>query len=285
MIVMNSEQVIKEMVKMIHKLSARHSTWQVFMDFVEIAAIAISNSVDKHHFKEREERYLTMIKPYNKEEMELMAGLMALLTEALEYYVKNDHFEDILGQVFHELELHNKYKGQFFTPSSVCDMMGKMLMSKEKIQKDIQEKGYIAIHEPACGGGAMIFGAVNGIREIGLNHCKELFVHAIDVDLKCVHMAYAQLSLYGIPAIVIHGNTLSMEEWSRWYTPVYFVDGWQWKRRRVKVSDDACLSEVIAEPIEKAVIEKNTESEGMDAIKQDIPAFEVEANGQMMLFS
>ena len=85
---MNSEQMIKEMVKMIHKLSARHKTWQVFMDFVEIAAIAISISVDKHHFKEREDRYLTMIKPYNKEELELMAGLMALLTEALEYCVK-----------------------------------------------------------------------------------------------------------------------------------------------------------------------------------------------------
>lgn len=285
MIIMNSEQMIKEMVKMMHKLSARHNTWQVFMDFVEIAAIAISNSVDKHHFKEREDRYLTMIKPYNKEELELMAELMALLTEALEYCVKNDHFEDILGQLFHELELHNKYKGQFFTPSSVCDMMGKMVMIPEKIQKDIQEKGYIAIHEPACGGGAMIFGAVNGIREIGLNHSKELFVHAIDVDLKCVHMAYVQLSLYGIPAIVIHGNTLSMEEWSRWYTPVYFIDGWQWKRRKVTTNDEVCLPEVVAEPIEKVVMEDHTELEETDAIKQDIPSFEVEANGQMTLFS
>ena len=39
-------------------------------------------------------------------------------------------------------------------------------------------------------------------------------------------MAYLQLSLYGIPAVIIHGNTLTDEEWSRWYTPVYMVNGW-----------------------------------------------------------
>lgn len=25
--------------------------------------------------------------------------------------------------------------------------------------------------------------------------------------------------LYEIPAVVIHGDTLAMKEWSRWYTP------------------------------------------------------------------
>lgn len=35
-------------------------------------------------------------------------------------------------------------------------------------------------------------------------------------------MAYIQLCLYQIPAVVIHCNTLTMEEWSRWYTPYAF---------------------------------------------------------------
>ncbi len=43
-------------------------------------------------------------------------------------------------------------------------------------------------------------------------------------------MAYIQLSLYGIPAVVIHANTLSAEEWSRWYTPVYIIEGWIWRQ-------------------------------------------------------
>lgn len=45
------------------------------------------------------------------------------------------------------------------------------------------------------------------------------FFVAQDIDIRCVWMAYIQLSLYGIPAMVIHGNTLTMEEWDRWYTP------------------------------------------------------------------
>ncbi len=32
-------------------------------------------------------------------------------------------------------------------------------------------------------------------------------------------MTYIQLSLYGIPAVVIHGNTLTQEAWSEWFTP------------------------------------------------------------------
>ena len=44
-------------------------------------------------------------------------------------------------------------------------------------------------------------------------------------------MAYLQLSLYGIPAVIIHGNSLTNEEWSRWYTPVYMVEGWPFRER------------------------------------------------------
>ena len=31
-------------------------------------------------------------------------------------------------------------------------------------------------------------------------------------------MCYIQLSLLGIPAVVIHGNPLTMQEWAHWYT-------------------------------------------------------------------
>ena len=29
------------------------------------------------------------------------------------------------------------------------------------------------------------------------------------------------ISIYGIPAVVIHGDSITVEEWSRWYTPAY----------------------------------------------------------------
>jgi hypothetical protein len=45
-------------------------------------------------------------------------------------------------------------------------------------------------------------------------------------------MAYLQFALLHIPAVVIHGNSLSLEEFGRWYTPAHIMDGWSWKLRR-----------------------------------------------------
>ncbi len=48
---------------------------------------------------------------------------------ALVYGIE-DRLTDILGSVFHELELHNKWTGQFFTPFHLCQMMAKMKQMK-----------------------------------------------------------------------------------------------------------------------------------------------------------
>lgn len=60
------------------------------------------------------------------------------------------------------------------------------------------------------------FGQCNTVRNLTI--VTITFFVAQDIDIRRVWMAYIQLSLYGIPAMVIHGNTLTMEEWDRWYT-------------------------------------------------------------------
>lgn len=42
-------------------------------------------------------------------------------------------------------------------------------------------------------------------------------------------MAYIQLSYLGIPAVVVHGDSLRNEEYTRFYTPIYVLNGWLWK--------------------------------------------------------
>ena len=44
----------------------------------------------------------------------------------------------------------------------------------------------------------------------GINYQRALHVTATDVDLKCVHMGYVQFALLGIPAVVLHGNSISL---------------------------------------------------------------------------
>lgn len=220
----------KEIVKTIGDLGYRHSTWQVFSDFVEMSAIALSNTVDWIHREEREKRYLEIINTYSKSEQQRFPEMLAYLTNAMEDSLALDGGPtDILGQVFHEMELHNKWKGQFFTPVPVCEAMG-MMMVGDKAQM-VKEKGFITVNEPCVGSGAMVLGFAKAMKANGINYCSQMVVTAQDIDLKCVHMAYLQLSLYGIPAVVIHGNTLTVEEWSRWYTPVYMLNGWIWRQQ------------------------------------------------------
>ena len=103
-----------------------------------------------------------------------------------------------------------------FTPDDICRLMAEMVIPFDQLS---DQREPIVINEPACGSGTMVIGALWALKQKNLDYRKKCFFVARDIDIRCVWMAYIQLSLYGIPAVVIHGNTLTMEEWSRWYTP------------------------------------------------------------------
>ena len=103
------------------------------------------------------------------------------------------------------------------TATSIAAQMD--LENAAERDKSGDKEGPVTINEPACGSGTMIIGTVWAMKRKNFDFQRKSFFVAQDIDIRCVWMAYIQLSLYGIPAVVIHGNTLSMEEWSRWYTP------------------------------------------------------------------
>lgn len=218
----------RELVKLINSLAHRHSHWQVFSDFCEMAAISISNAVDRPQYEKREERYMQIVKGYKKEEAQRLAEGFGMLVMALE-----DEFTDVLGRTFHDLELHNKWAGQFFTPYSICQMMAMMTVGDEDALKEkIKERGFITASEPACGSGAMVIALAEAMKEAKINYQQHLHVTAVDVDLKCVCMSYLQFSLLNIPAVIVHGNTLTLDEWSHWHTPAHIMGGWRYRLRR-----------------------------------------------------
>ncbi len=223
----------KELVKLFNGLSGRQSHWQVFSDFCEISAISISNAVDWHHREEREDRYMQIVKGYKPEEVQRLCEGLGHLVMALE-----GGFTDVLGCVFHDLELHNKWAGQYFTPYPICRMMAKMTVGdRPSLRNQIEERGFITAMEPACGSGGMIIALADAMHDAGINYQQHLHVTAVDVDLKCVHMAYLQFSLLHIPAVIVHGNTLSLQEYSHWYTPAHIMGGWAWKLRRQEAAE------------------------------------------------
>lgn len=222
----------KELVKEITRLGTTYSTWQVFSDFVAMAAIAISNSVDKRNYDKRENDYLATIKRYQPADQKAFPDMVAYLVETLNKAFATRRHTDVLGEIFHELELHNKYNGQFFTTQDVCNMMGAITIAGNDPGAEIKENGFVSVYEPSMGAGVMVFGFANAMEGIKYNPQKQMVAYGTDIDLKCVHMAYVQLALYGIPAVVVHGNTLTMEEWSHWYTPAYVLNGWRFKKNK-----------------------------------------------------
>lgn len=226
---------MQNMVKLIQQLSYRHSTSKVFADFVEMSALAFSNAVDKSQFDEREKRYLDIVGRYQKEEVYEFPKLLGMLTNHLEETPR-----DVLGEVFHALELHNERKGQFFTPYPVCRMMAKMVIG-EGYEDIISKYGFITLSEPACGTGAMVIATVHELKDRNINYQQLIHTTATDIDPLCVHASYVQFSLLHIPAVVIHGDTLGMEEWSHWYTPAHVFGNWshkiKFKQRFKKMRD------------------------------------------------
>lgn len=61
------------------KLTARRSRHTVWSDFITMSACSISNACDMRFSKEREELYLTIVKRYTREEMDMFATLISLL--------------------------------------------------------------------------------------------------------------------------------------------------------------------------------------------------------------
>jgi hypothetical protein len=217
------------MVKRIQSMSHRHHVYTVFRDVVALIAIEFSNTVDRPnpHWHEREKEFKQLVGKYTKEELEQVPILIAELMLAFEIGPR-----DILGEIYMELDLGNKNAGQFFTPWEVCQLMGALTLDTENIRELLKTQKFVTMHEPAVGAGAMVMACADHLHQAGINYQQVLHVSAIDVDITAVHMAYVQFSMMHIPAVVIHGNSLTMSQRSYWLTPAHIMGGWSRKLDR-----------------------------------------------------
>lgn len=205
--------------KLVHENSRSRHPYTVFKDFCELAALSFSNAVDRAQFEVREARYLQIVKGYKTDEVARFPKMLACLTLSLE-----EGMSDCLGELFMALELGNSRAGQFFTPYPVSVLMAKMLCTEAG--QLCKERGFVRVMEPAVGAGGMVIATAEALRDEGINYQQAMHATCIDVDATAVHMAYVQLSLLHIPAIVMHGNALSLEQWGYWLTPAHVLGFW-----------------------------------------------------------
>ena len=204
----------KELVSEIRFLAQSQGLNTVFTTFLEITANSLAAQTDPENAEKREQRYQEMASTMTPELLSSYARMLALLFLTVREY--RDDPCDILGGIYHELNLNNEWNGQYFTPDDICRFMAQITLPSDELSAN---DGPITINEPTCGSGTMVIGAIWAMQRKEFDYRRNTFFVAQDIDIRCVWMAYIQLSLYGIPAMVIHGNTLTMEEWDRWYTP------------------------------------------------------------------
>ncbi|MBM1691599.1 N-6 DNA methylase [Sulfitobacter geojensis] len=228
--------------KTFRELAPYKHRYEVFKDFVTMAACSLHNSIHKE--PAREEEYLRIIAGYKKPDQEAFPKLMGLLIAALD-----EEPRDILGPLYMELEIANKDAGQFFTPPELSELMANLIFGDALSRLETQP--FITAGEPACGAGGMILALVKVMIAQGYNPSQHLWVQCIDVDRMAALMCYTQLSLWNVPAEIIVGNTLSWDIREVWYTPAHHMGLWKYRLHRIENSTEVEISATEG-PVHKA---------------------------------
>lgn len=204
-------ELVKSFIKKLSSLEPSKSPQEKFRDFIELAYCAYAKRMATPENKEPlEARYMQIVGTYrDKDAVRAYPELIAMVYHQVE-------FCDFLGAIAGELGALNDSQGQFFTPFEVSRLMAEMTIGDH--EPTIKERGYVMVQEPASGAGGMILALAQAMLRRGYNPTSQLFVCAIDISAQCYWMTYLQLTLAGIPAQVLRGNSLSLEVFETAYT-------------------------------------------------------------------
>lgn len=220
----------KGIYKRFRYLADRYGKWEVWADFIAMSACSLCLS-DR---QKREEEYGNIIKRYRPEEAQKFAEMFALAVEALEH----NPDQDFLGDLFMRFDLANTWKGQFFTPYSVCRCMASLTAGNLKSQ--LEQQPWVSVCDPAVGAGALLIAFTQECLRQEVNYQTDVLFAGQDVDRAAAMMAFVQLSLLGCPGYIVVGDSLlhptvgpsallpiPQEGQEIWYTPMFFSDVWQ----------------------------------------------------------
>lgn len=259
------DELKKEILGIFESLRYKRDLWSVYSDFLEMTAIAISNSTERiavpGRYNKREQRYLSLAKTYERDELMKFSEVFALFVKLQDYNLGVHGAKDILGGLLMELGLGDKWAGQFFTPNHVANLMAKMAYTEEGLKKEIKERGFVYASDPAVGGGVTMIGLVNSMLDVGCNPQRELFIECGDLDKRAFFMTYIQLATLGIPAIVKNQDAITSKVFDVWFTPAYYIGGWWFRLKDFKDKEKGESIEKSKEILKKReeILDKKTE--------------------------
>lgn len=180
---------MKEILAQLEAILRRgYSSSAIFEDWLDLMIYALQR--DDPHYLEIVGKYKND-KPVGERDIDHFCNAFALLQ--LEMQKTN---EDVLGEIYMQWNMSNKYRGQFFTPKHVASMMATMLNPKGRIL------------DPCCGSGIMLVEALKTMDNEALDastFCGQ------DIDITCVKMCALNLLFFNAHGYVVWGDSLLME--------------------------------------------------------------------------
>ncbi len=198
-----------------HKKSSPVS---VFSDFCRVAACALAMG-------SREPEYLEVARKYTSDQLSDLSRAMALMVQEME----TKPFSDLLGEYYLTIAANSskQARGEFYTPPEISKLMSRMLFDVDATKAAGKP---VTVNEPACGGGGMILALAE---QFAPDSVDLLRVTAQDINPVAVDMAYINLTLWGIPARFILGDTIRMTVTAEWKNLHWFRVG---EDQRIRVN-------------------------------------------------
>lgn len=190
----------KEFVKTIEPLTRRHDRGKVFNDFLTAAICTYHKTNIQTKLQEQDETnealYMETISKYEKDEVDTFPKLLGIFMQS----VYDTPYSDILGEYFTE-HVTKGQNGQFFTPSSICEVMARMQGEPNTVDGK-------TVSDPACGSGRLLLAFAK--------HNPANYFYGSDNSNTCAKMTTANFFINGLRGEVAWMNTLSMEWYGGW---------------------------------------------------------------------
>lgn len=180
-----------------------HTLWQVWEDFLTLASGELCGCFDQYgrYDDPKLSEFKIALDRYTEEELQKIDHMFDCMVQSFQR--KAD--QDFLGDIFMQLGISDKWKGQYFTPYSLAKPMA--MINLQKSLDTVQDRGWCKVYDPTCGAGVTLLAVRNGLNAKGVGTDRALFIGQ-DISATACKMCHIQLSLMGCAGYVVCADTL-----------------------------------------------------------------------------
>jgi hypothetical protein len=260
---------------------------QNFRNFCEAAYCTLAKRTALHpeQAKALEERYMNVVKRYGEAKHDCMGRIKTLFHRLVFTLARTE--EDFLGLVYMESGIANSRLGQEFTPAGLSQLVATLLsrgeIDRAAVEALLAEGELCTVCDPCCGSGGMIIQYAEQLRMLGYDLEKTMKATMADVDPLCCQMAFVQAEIIGIPAVVVHANCLTLEEYEYAYTSAAIVQAWHRRQGRKTDTPEAPEALPLAEAPDSRVAdhEPSQESPSPTEVPSALPGMQRLSQGDL----